>query len=615
MRKLLFLLLCLTLPLAGQAALDPNGITMTASVNKTALTLDDELTLTVTVDGAAGDFVPQLPSMPAFNVYARSASKQIHNMHATSTFEYVMMPRFPGAATIGPITLHYGNKEYRTEPIQVTVYRTQNAQTNTASATRSTSQTATTPAAARNTQTAQVPQAPANMPTLERNLYNLAAQQVGKDYFMVAAVSNSAPYANQTFTLAVRFYYDKPFSGSAPYTAPGITNLFLEEIGRTDGNQKIGNVNYPYIEIRYAATGVTAGKAEIGPASIEYVPGGRLDLSIFDRMFAALGQEPEIAKSKPIALTIRPVPSENKPKSFYGAVGSGYTLTADIDRTDVEAGEAVNLTVKVTGPGNLKSTSDLVLPNVPGLKTYDTVSSSNAAAANGTLKSYKIFKTVLVPTASGDYTIPAISWSYYDPAAKEYRTVRSNPLTLHVAPTSKTETGFDFSAHADLGSGFTQLGKDIHYVKADLAPANTDWLTQLAELSWVNYVALAILLFAFILALRDKQTVAEKKALARIRARLKHAANEEAVSDALAEYILIQYQVHTASLPLRDITAALQAHGCPALLVQQFSELWQKLDAARFAPAQLRSQNTQELAGQAQELITKMDKASQGGRA
>ena len=112
MRKYLFLLIFLILPLAPLAALDPNGITMTASVNKTALTLDDELTLTVTVDGAAGDFAPQLPSLPAFNVYARSASKQIHNFHATSTFEYIMMPRFAGNATIGPITLHYGNKTY-----------------------------------------------------------------------------------------------------------------------------------------------------------------------------------------------------------------------------------------------------------------------------------------------------------------------------------------------------------------------------------------------------------------------------------------------------------------------------------------------------------------------
>ena len=609
MRKLLFFCLCIMLPLMGQAALDPNGITLTASVNKTALTLDDELTLTVTVDGAAGDFAPQLPSLPAFNVYARSASKQIHNMHATSTFEYIMMPRFPGTATIGPITLHYGNKLYETKPIQVTVYRTQNA--NTAAAAASTA--ATAPRSS--TQAAPVQQAPANMPTLERNLYNLAARQAGKDYFMVAATSASSPYANQTFTLAVRFYYNQPFSGSAPYTAPAITNLFLEEIGRSDGNQKIGNTHYSYIEIRYAATAVTAGKAEIGPASIQYVPGGRLDLSIFDRMFAALGQEPQIAKSQPIHLTVRSVPSAGQPKSFYGAVGTGYTLNAGLDRSEVEAGEAVNLTVTVTGPGNLKSTSDLVLPAVAGLKMYDTVSSSNAVAENGKLKSYKIFKTVLVPSASGNYTIPPLSWSYYDPAAKEYRTLRSEQLPLHVTPTSKTETGFDFRSQTDLGNGFTQLGQDIHYVKGAPAPSETDWLLKFASLYWINYIAFGILVLAFILALRDKQTLADKKALALVRSQLKHAHNEEEVANALSHYVQIKYAVPTASLPLRDITTALHQNGCPNTLLQQFAEVWQKLDAARFAPAHLRSQNTRDLAAQALELITHMDKTQKGGRA
>ena len=449
------------------------------------------------------------------------------------------------------------------------------------------------------------------MPLLERTLYNLAAQHQDQDYFMVSAVSNKSPYANQTFTLAVRFYYARPFNGSAPYTAPSITNLFLEEMGRSDGNQKIGTRNYAYIEIRYAATAVTPGQAEIGPASIQYIPGGRLDVSIFDRMFAALGQEPELAKTTPIRLTIKSVPEEEKPKSFYGAVGTQYTISAALDRDRVEAGEAVNLTVKVNGPGNLKPTSDLVLPNLPGLKVYDTVASSNATPENGVLKSYKIFKTVLVPTSSGQYTIPALPWSYYDPTAKEYRTIRTQPLTLSVDPASKTQTGFDFRAHTDLGNGVTQLGQDIRYVKNTLFPAQTDWLIGLSALNLVTYIALAVLVLAGIFALLDKQTLAGKKALVQLRARLKHPANEQDVADALSDYLQIKYNIHTASLPLRDITAALQGKGCSGVLLQQFATLWQKLDAARFAPQALRSQNTKELAQQALSLITRMDK---GGR-
>ena len=42
----------------------------------------------------------------------------------------------------------------------------------------------------------------------------------------------------------------------------------------------------------------------------------------------------------------------------------------------MEAGEAVNLTVNVNGPGNLKPTSDLKLPSLPGFKVYDVASSA-----------------------------------------------------------------------------------------------------------------------------------------------------------------------------------------------------------------------------------------------
>lgn len=604
MFKRFLLIVCLLAPLGAQAAFDPNGISMTASVNKTSITLEDELTLTVTVDGAAGDFMPQLPSLPAFNVYARSAAKQINDFHAVSTFEYVMLPRFPGKAVIGPITLNYGNKIYRTEPITVTVYRA--------------NQTAKTKARGNvDTGVKQQPrpakptQAPANMPPLERDLYNRAARSGDKDYFMAAAVSNASPYVNQTVTLAVRFYFSRPFVDNAPFTAPSITNLFMEELPLSEGRQTIGGKTYSYIEKRYAISGVTAGKAQVGPASVKYIPSGRLDLSVFDRMFAVMAQDADTVQSNAISLTVRPVPAEDKPKSFYGAVGTGYTISASADRDEVEAGEAVNLTIKVNGPGNLKPTSDLKLPVLPGFKVYDVASTAGAVNANGELKSYKIFKTVIVPSSSGTYTVPALAWSYFDPAAKEYRTIHTRPLDIKVTPSSKTDTGFDFGAHTDLGGGFRQLGQDIRYLKSDVADAELTFFAKLAAMSFVNYLFITLLVFAGLFALADKQTLAGKRALAKARASLKKAWSEEAVADALSTYLQVRYGVHTASLPLRDISAALKKRGCPAPLIQQFETLWQRLDAARFAPVDLQGEGADGLARQAAALMKAMDK---GGR-
>ena len=371
---------------------------------------------------------------------------------------------------------------------------------------------------------------------------------------------------------------------------------------------------------RMGALGVTVKDAQVsgsvlvspkaGEASVKYTPMGNVHLSVFDRMFAAVSQEPKTVKSNPLSFTIRPTPQKGKPKSFYGAVGSGYSISASIDRSRVEAGEAVNLTVNVNGPGNLKPTADLKLPALPGFKVYDVASNAGSVPNNGTLKSYKIFKTVIVPVSSGNYTIPALDWSYFDPTAKAYRTIRTKPLEIEVTPSSKTDTGFDFGAQSDLGNGFRQLGQDIRYLKSDLAQENTTFLARLAKLDIVSYLFAALLLAAGVFALMDKQTLAGKRALSRARAQLKKAKTEEAVSDALSVYLQVRYGVHTASLPLRDISAALKKRGCPPELIKHFESLWQHLDAARFAPAAMQRQNAAALARQAEELMKKMDKGS-----
>lgn len=603
MRKFLFSFLGLCLTVAVFAAPQPTGISISASVNKTALTMDDELVLTVTLDGAIGNFSPQLPSLPSFNIYSGMTSKQIHNSHVFTTFEYIMVPRFPGKTEIGPISINYRNKTYQTEPITVTVYRT-----GTAAATSAQKAARATTAAAKPAQKLPIEQAPADMPPLEKHLYNTALKYRNQDYFLIAASSLNSPYVNQTFTVAVRFYYARPFSEKASYSAPGVNNLFLEEIGRSEGHQEIGGKSYAYFEIRYAAAGVTEGEAKLEPASINFIPVSQRNISIFDQMFAAFAQEPESTNSNSLSFKIRPVPTQDRPKSFYGAVGNGYAISAEADRTQVEAGEAINLTVKVNGPGNLKTTSDLVLPNLPGFKTYDVVATAGTIPSNGSIKSYKIFKTILVPLASGQYTIPSLVWSYFDPNTKEFRTLRTQPIDLSVTPSSKTNSGFDFRSQTDLNNGFQELGKNIHYLKTSETTTQENLLFSLAQYPFVNYVALGLLLASLIFAILDKRTLASKHAILKARHQLKTAQDAETVADALAAYLHQAYGIHTASQPLRSIEKSLAQKGCPSPLIKQFSTLWQQLDTARFAPKEIQKQAESALVKQALACIAAIDK-------
>lgn len=590
-----FVFLCL----AGWAGAQ---VSVTARVDKTNLTLDDELTLTVEVNGASGNMVmPQLPSLPAFNVYSREVQRSSINGKTTTVFRYVMLPRFVGNATIGAIQFTYNGKTYKTDPISISIYR--NAQSvqqarPAATSARTVSNGNYDSAAVKRPRETADPK----LPPLERNLANQAYARGDENYFLVAAVSDKTPYVNQAVTLAVRFYYSQPFY-DAPYQKPAVSNIFMEDAGSSQGSQSIGGVLYRYEEQRYLLTAPAPGQASIGPATVRYMVGSS-PFSALDRFFAVASSanKEKTAQSAPITLTVRALPEAGKPASFYGAVGAGFTLSAQADRTQVEAGEAVTVTVTVKGPGSLKATNDLQFPAVDGFKIYPAQPTSDTAVSNGQIRSSKVFKTVLVPAASGIYTVPSVKWSYFDPNSHSYKTLQTDPITLQVSPSTKTDSGFDFGAAAATAAGIQTLGQDIAYLKTNHAP-NPSVLVHISTWKALNWVMLCLLAASLLFASIGRKSLAHKRAYSSAKSRLKKAHSSEAVAEAVSDYLQQKLHISTGSLPLKAILAVLHKRGIAPATTEAFALLWQRLDIARFAPGSPDTQSAQELARQALDIL------------
>lgn len=575
-------------------------VSLTASVDKQNLALDDELTLVVQIEGVRGNIVPpQLPSLPAFNVYSRAREQSTINGETSLVFRYTMLPRFVGTATIGPVKFSYGNQTYQTEPITVRVYHS--GQQRTAAAASAQPTDSFQPPAPKATQ-----QADKNLPPLEASLNNQAYAHAAEPFFLVAAVSDQTPYVNESIYLAIRFYYSRAFY-DAPYQKPSVSNIFMDDLGSTEGTQRINGTLYRYQEQRYQLTGAAAGKATVGSAVVHYRVGSS-PLAALDRLFGGAAISPEkTAESAPFSLYIRALPTQDKPASFYGAVGREFNISAQISPKNVEAGDAVNLTVTVTGDGNLKSTGELKFPSVEGFKVYPAASESGSAtASNGKPLHYKSFKAVYVPSSSGIYEIPAIAWSYFDPQHAKYKTLTSRALTVSVSPSSKTDSGFNFAAAAPTGNGVQTLTSDIAYLKTAAAPA-PGALAQLADFGWLNWVVLALFAVCSLFSLFGRKSLAKKKPFLTAKSRLKQADRSEVIADVLADYLLQRFSIATGSLQLQNITSALQKKGVRPATAESFTELWQRLDAARFAPAELGAQSTANLSAQALAIISLME--------
>ena len=147
----------------------------------------------------------------------------------------------------------------------------------------------------------------------------------------------------------------------------------------------------------------------------------------------------EIRSTSP-KLTVLPLPAEGRPADFRGAVGR-YQIRSYIEPDSVRVGEATQLTVEITGAGNIKAAPQPVLPAIAGVEQFAPTEDAAVTFDGPIVGGTKRFQWVIIPSRTGTITIPSASYSFFDPAEEAYRTIRSAPLTLHVVASDAGDVG------------------------------------------------------------------------------------------------------------------------------------------------------------------------------
>jgi len=146
------------------------------------------------------------------------------------------------------------------------------------------------------------------------------------------------------------------------------------------------------------------------------------------------------------------------------------------------------------------------------------------------------------------------------------------------------------------------LRQDVHYLKTTQAPPPL-WLARLAKWKAGNIVALVFLGICTLFALFGKKSLNQKKAFLAAKSRLKKASIHTEIADTVSDYLQQKFQINTGSLPLKEVVATLNKKGVRKATTESFLLLWQRLDAARFAPAELNTQSTMDLSVQALDIL------------
>ncbi len=159
--------------------------------------------------------------------------------------------------------------------------------------------------------------------------------------------------------------------------------------------------------------------------------------------------------SEPIKIKVKPLPPEGRPADFSGAVGD-FQVTARIEDNNVVANQPFPLKIRFEGRGNAKLIDIPPFQPPEGMELYDT---QKEAKFFGWGTSFKEFTVLLIPRRDGEFVIPAISASMFDPQTRKYLTRSTEPMRLNVgagakgAGSSESFTGDEKAAKKAKASG------------------------------------------------------------------------------------------------------------------------------------------------------------------
>jgi hypothetical protein len=159
-----------------------------------------------------------------------------------------------------------------------------------------------------------------------------------------------------------------------------------------------------------------------------------------------------------IEVQVDPLPQ--RPANFSGGVGK-FSISAQLDKTDVKANDPISLRVIISGTGNLKLIKQPEVAFPKDFDKYDAKITDKTKLTPNGLEGSMIYDILAVPRHQGKYEIPPIEFTYFDTETKRYETVRSEGFTLSVAKGSGSSSVSDFTGQEDL----QLLNKDIRHIK------------------------------------------------------------------------------------------------------------------------------------------------------
>ena len=424
-------------------------VKFSASANDRTIGKNDYLQVQFTIENAANVESITPPSFKNFAVvsgpnHQSSMSNVNGNIKQSLSVGFVLQPLATGNFTISSATAKADRKEYHSNPLTIRV-------TNSTSSNRAGGNSLLSPFGN------ITPDFPTEPVTHQFDDYILqkgenVAEKIKRNLFIKIDVSKKSCYVGEPI-IATYKLYTRLKSESNVVKAPSFNGFSVSELEMPDNyslrTEKYNGREYNVYTLRKVQLyPLQSGKLSLEPVEVknritflkaEYA--GKRKGDIFYDMLRDFADEnaPGNATEQQIItvtcdtlnINVKPLPDANKPAWFKGAVGN-FKIVASLEKNNITTDDAGSLKIIISGAGNIQLIN---APNVlwpQGIEGFESKSSENLDKFSVPMKGDKVFIYPFTVTNPGEYTIPAINFLYFNISTQSYKTISTQPLSIHV---------------------------------------------------------------------------------------------------------------------------------------------------------------------------------------
>lgn len=582
------LLLCIPL-LAGAAG--------TAAAEEVSFRTDTELLVakdtpfrvefTLNAEPDAGTFVP--PSFEGFDVIAgpqtaQVTSRNIINGRRSNSYNfvvtYVLVAPSEGNFTIGEATIASKGRSYRTQAVPIEVIAEKEAES---------------PGGGESPASGQ----------------NDARQRLDKeDILLRLELSRTSAYKGEPVRATLKLYYRVNVVGLEGGKFPSFNGFWAQELDEQAQRQSHrerynGRIYETSVLKEYLLYAQQSGELTIDPAELTAV--AQIVVQNNDPN-PFLGSMPEIynvrreLRTPAIRLSVEELPA-GAPASFTGAVGQ-FTLEATMPKTTLPANSSGSSTLRISGTGNLPFVQAPKVAFPSSFEQYTVKTTESIRTTASGLQGYRQFEYPFIARAEGEYEVPPVAFTYFDPAKKSYITLSSRRITLEI--TADGESPAAETPHTVAGLTKEEvrlLDEDIRFIRLGEGRLRTARPPFMLGGAYFAVMALVVLLFAGAYAalrkqIRDRQNSvlmrgrrANKVAVQRLRAAAGYMKQENArafyeeMLHALWGYMSDKFNIPVANLTKENVREELHKRGIGPEQSQRFSDIISRCEEAQYSPA------------------------------